>query len=349
MEDGKQNNLFAHIQTVLIGAVGLGVLAGTYAVVDLIDPDASPYAHTAITGALALALLGAGWLAVKAGRETYARWALARLPVASSARLSIVVATLKGDKGGERSHRVTLSLRDQLGERVQVLPIGITVLHAYPYDDRQRQTAMKVVRRILEQTQADLLIWGTTHTAEKVIDLNFAARQTAHASSQSYALDTTLRLPENFGGDLGAALAAIAATSAAPAVDNAGKFLVPILEPVVSRLSHFIGNPPATLTGDSRADVFHAYALACARLGEQKGDSSFLLAAVTAYREALKECTRERVPLPWATTQNNLGNALRSLGERESGTARLEEAVTAYREALKERTRERVPLDWAMT
>jgi tetratricopeptide (TPR) repeat protein len=55
------------------------------------------------------------------------------------------------------------------------------------------------------------------------------------------------------------------------------------------------------------------------------------------------------VPLQWARTQNNLGNALTVLGERESGTARLEEAVAAYHEALKERTRERVPLQWAQT
>jgi tetratricopeptide (TPR) repeat protein len=55
------------------------------------------------------------------------------------------------------------------------------------------------------------------------------------------------------------------------------------------------------------------------------------------------------VPLDWAVTQNNLGNALERLGERESGTARLEEAVTAYRAALEESTRDRVPLDWAMT
>ena len=59
--------------------------------------------------------------------------------------------------------------------------------------------------------------------------------------------------------------------------------------------------------------------------------------------------TRDRVPLDWAMTQMNLGNALWTLGERESGTARLEEAVAAYRAALEERTRERVPLDWAMT
>ena len=55
------------------------------------------------------------------------------------------------------------------------------------------------------------------------------------------------------------------------------------------------------------------------------------------------------MPLQWAMTQNNLGNALTTLGERENGTERLLEAVEAYRDALKEWTRERVPLDWATT
>jgi tetratricopeptide (TPR) repeat protein len=77
--------------------------------------------------------------------------------------------------------------------------------------------------------------------------------------------------------------------------------------------------------------------------GDQKGENAALLLAIAAYRAALEERTRERVPLDWAMTQNNLGSALRALGERESGTARLEEAVTAYRAALEEWTRERVP------
>jgi len=96
--------------------------------------------------------------------------------------------------------------------------------------------------------------------------------------------------------------------------------------------------------------------------------------AAIAYREALKEWTRERVPLDWAMAQNNLGNALHQLSECESGTAmrllllpspqtglphgghaagdgtaKLEEAIAAYREALKERTRDRVPLNWAIS
>src|SRR5262249_13773925 len=70
---------------------------------------------------------------------------------------------------------------------------------------------------------------------------------------------------------------------------------------------------------------------------------------VAAYREALKEFTRERVPYKWSATQNNLGVVLMRLGQRESETTKLEEAVAAYREALKERTREHEPLKWAQT
>ena len=69
-------------------------------------------------------------------------------------------------------------------------------------------------------------------------------------------------------------------------------------------------------------------------LEQRESGTQRLEEAVAACREALKEYTRERVPLQWTTTQNNLGNALARLGERESGTERLEEAVAAYKAAL---------------
>ena len=84
-------------------------------------------------------------------------------------------------------------------------------------------------------------------------------------------------------------------------------------------------------------------------LGERESGTAKLKEAVAAYREALKELTRERVPLDWAQTQDNLGNALSTLGSRENRMPLLQEAVSAHREALKERTRERVPLQWAQT
>jgi tetratricopeptide (TPR) repeat protein len=73
-------------------------------------------------------------------------------------------------------------------------------------------------------------------------------------------------------------------------------------------------------------------------LGEREPGTERLAQAVAAYREALKELTRERVPLDWARTQVNLGVTLRILGEREPGTERLAQAVAAFREALKELT-----------
>jgi tetratricopeptide (TPR) repeat protein len=83
--------------------------------------------------------------------------------------------------------------------------------------------------------------------------------------------------------------------------------------------------------------------------GDEFGDNSALFEAVDVYRKALVLALYSQRWFDWATTQNNLGNALSILGKRDSGTAKLEEAVVAYREVLKEWTRERVPLDWATT
>ena len=69
--------------------------------------------------------------------------------------------------------------------------------------------------------------------------------------------------------------------------------------------------------------------MALSKLGEREAGTAHLEEAVTAYGAALEEMHAERVPLDWARTQNNLGNALRTLGERESRTARLEEAARA--------------------
>jgi tetratricopeptide (TPR) repeat protein len=90
-------------------------------------------------------------------------------------------------------------------------------------------------------------------------------------------------------------------------------------------------------------------ALAIHELGRSAGLNDALAAAIRLYEQALGAAPRERVPLEWAATQNNLGNALQMLGERESGIAKLEQAVEAYQAALQEQTRERVPLDWAIT
>jgi tetratricopeptide (TPR) repeat protein len=102
-------------------------------------------------------------------------------------------------------------------------------------------------------------------------------------------------------------------------------------------------------TPDERGMVLNDLGIALQTLGERETGTQHLQEAVTAYENTLKECTRDRVPLQWATTQMNLGAVLRILGARETGTQHLQEAVTAYENALKENTRDRVPLQWAGT
>jgi len=43
--------------------------------------------------------------------------------------------------------------------------------------------------------------------------------------------------------------------------------------------------------------------------------------AVAAHRAALEEYTRERAPLNWAATQNQLNKTLRLFSEKKGGTA----------------------------
>jgi hypothetical protein len=54
-------------------------------------------------------------------------------------------------------------------------------------------------------------------------------------------------------------------------------------------------------------------------LGARAKGTERLEDALIAYRGTLKEWTRERVPLDWALTQNNLGVSLRIWGNVRTG------------------------------
>jgi exonuclease VII small subunit len=82
-------------------------------------------------------------------------------------------------------------------------------------------------------------------------------------------------------------------------------------------------------------------------LGERESGTARLEEAVAAFREALQEFTRARVPLKWAMTQMNLGNALATLGGRESGTGWKRPSPPIANPCRK--LPARAPLEWART
>ncbi len=71
-------------------------------------------------------------------------------------------------------------------------------------------------------------------------------------------------------------------------------------------------------------------------LGERESGTARLEEAVAAYRAALQEYTRERVPRQWAMTQGNLVFVYHALFEKTGGPHHLDAALAAVDGALEE-------------
>jgi tetratricopeptide (TPR) repeat protein len=310
------------------------------------DPD---HLRQAATGVLAASLLALSMLLLlRRGRRR------AKIKVEGD-RLCLFVARFEGDDKEAVRDRVIASLREVLGAGVaQVSRANLELRLDETVSDVEDEAkkAEEEAQRYLKKHAGHLMIWARPDSegGTRVIDIRFfsAAHHGEEAKQFGYAPER-LRLEERFGKEMGTALAAVAVSLAGIVFSRAGSYLADILKPIARQLEPMVRSLPKALTTDDRGGLLHSYALVQHTIGEQTGESFRLEAAISAYRLALEEWARERVPLDWAMTQNNLGAALRVLGSRESGTARLEEAVAAYRLALEERTRERVPLDWAAT
>ncbi len=275
-------------------------------------------------------------------------------PERAATPFAILVADLDGDADRSQTRHILQSLRTQFGEAIargdiEILSRG-EALVIPPGNMKNGEMATTVKGRTwLKEQNASVLIWGEVGGHGKLLRLRLLPAE-GDGASKNYALaEQTLELPNDFGGDLGVLFAAGTATAISPVYKRSGEALASLLAPFVARLKPLAEKPPASLLDETRAQLWYAYAAGEARLGEERGDNSHLATAIAFYKKTLTILTRDRVPLRWATTQNNLGNAFQVLGERERGTARLEDAVAAYRAALKEYTRERVPLGWAAT
>ena len=323
----KAKGAFRKIGAWLWGALGFGAILGGYAVAVVNEFAPAP----------------------RVAKELVCQWREWRAEPAPGTHFTILISNLAGDGDGSQTNRVREVFLGQRGLdvrstcRVVVLDaLGVSIADA-------EAGAQTKGRALLEDWNADLLIWGEVKKADRELGLWFLSAESSTLGGPSYSLTEKVTLPENFHADLGAQIEAVAFAQIAPAVEHAGTYLVGLLTPVGAKLEHLIASAPPGLSDEQMTRLRFSLALVAQTIGEQGGENEPLEAALEEYRKILRDWTRERVPLDWAITQNNLGAALWRLGEREDGTERLEEAVTAYRAALGVRTRERVPLQWAIT
>ncbi len=121
------------------------------------------------------------------------------------------------------------------------------------------EAAEKKGREWLYKMHGDVLIWGEVADKNKVLRLYFVTPKDGRAA-KPYSLNEKLELLVDFGSDLGAVLAAQAATSISPIYDRSGEALARLIAPVVAKLKPLAESPPASFSDETRAQLWRAYA-----------------------------------------------------------------------------------------
>ena len=335
--------------------------------------------HFGIHGLIVVLILGAAFYVYK-NWATVKTWpgvatledVLRRRPVpkAKGDCFSVLVARLKNDH--ERGHEKKL-IRDILDLKkskemlpllalealkgIEMLPLDRVIKLVEPLTEEMEKQGHKRALRYLKKSGGDVLIWGEIlpfqgKTKPRLYWTHVLSGEEVRC--ERYMLpreEEFLSLPTVFWEDLTKILQLLLATGKARFDNMEGHYFADQLEPFIKRVQNLLekGEGRPGLDGDARGGALMSLGHALRVLGEQSGQNEPLVEAVKTYHEALKEYTRDRVPLAWAMIQNDLGTALNCLGDLEGSPERLKEAVAAYQEALKERRRDRVPLAWAAT
>ena len=288
---------------------------------------------------------------IKPAIERFKRTAIDKAPAGV---LTIAVAHLQDDDGQKQEKLLLDEFKHFDG--VETLTVDRAMeWPASGTEQSKKKKAEEEARRLLRQIGADVLIWGSviSLSGKSAMRLYWTpARDVPGAKSTGrYQFQTeTLELPIEFWSDLKQILGLLTQPRiAALTVDKPGHYVADKLAPLIAQVRALVQSREGVWNPETLAEMRFSLAVALAVYGDQSGKNEPLVESIELYRKVLEGLGRARVPLDWATTQNNLGNALQRLGERESGTVQFDEAVLAYREALKERTRERAPLQWATT
>ena len=225
----------------------------------------------------------------------------------------IVLCWLENDRSGDDTRSVETAFTSVRG--ITLVRSHRTVA-ASGAADEWRPAMQRSALAELEYWNADLAIVGMVKKRGEVLNLWFVPHLgdgTLDRGDKPYKLEN-VTLGSDFHEDLRAQLSATAMAAVAPLADTEarGRLLDEGLRDAVEKLSNLLDD---TTIGASKhgASLHITLGNVLLVLGQREANPQRLEQAVDAYRETLKVITRERAPLDWATTMNNLGNALLAL------------------------------------
>ena len=230
-------------------------------------------------------------------------------------RFRLMLCWLENDRAGRDTGTVAEAFTGVEG--IELVRFHRVVSAAGAADD-WRLAMRKGTLAVLKKRNADLAVVGSVKDPGKALNLWFVPREgdgTLRRVEQPYELVNVTR-QDDFHDDLRAQLTAEALKVAAPIArtEIRGRVLEKGLNGVTEKIAALLQG--GVLESERRASLNMALGVALATWGERERGTERLEQAVVAFTEALKERTRERVPLDWAATQNNLGRAIQALRER---------------------------------
>jgi hypothetical protein len=140
-------------------------------------------------------------------------------------------------------------------------------------------------REYLEKKRGDLLIWGQVlAVSPPILEIRFASAPHDSSNSKRFICDERLELPTEYGVHLGAAIAAMAYSYAAP-VQSSGRFVTDTLISASEKLAKLVEEQTLRITDEERALLLYAYAVAEETIGYHREDNLRLSRAIKTYRK----------------------------------------------------------------
>lgn len=269
------------------------------------------------------------------------------------AALVILVTKLQGDESSSQTRHLLASLRTALepdlrGRHIQVIATQRILAEPSAGDIIQnRQGAEKVGQSWLDDSKADILIWGEVAKPDQVIRIYFSLRDDQQKLDKNYVLTNHLELPIEFGEDLGLVMAAsITAIAYGCLCDETKTHRAELLRAAYTRLLA-VNASPLTRQGAAACFIEIAIGDIAYTFATRGDDTANFGKAASAYNSVIDNLRCAEDTNIIARAWRNLGFTYFAIGYRGAQADALKAAVGAFREAEKGFTKEKFLPEWA--
>lgn len=260
----------------------------------------------------------------------------------------VLIADFAGDDGERtQTRRLYEALEAQFPQdgliRLERLP---RVIRIRSENSGARDQAESRARALLEETNAELLIWGESRADNAELVIRYTARTAAGGEFFRAFTDQTIR--SELAGNLAPAIAATLIAGASQSYDGE-QFPEPNMGVSIERMDALLAAESDWLSAPLRAELAHVLGVLHFQVGQTAGSRRAYQSSASAFRMSIANASKENQSTVWAGSQDGLGNALSALGQGEASDTTLNAAVAAFREALSVRSPQTSPNYWATT